>query len=146
MTDKKVSQLGAASTLTGTELIELVQGGANVKSTAQAIANLSGGGSSVKQAFGKFIGSPGPPASTFSSLNLGNCTQFSTGQFSVDISPAGFTKPPIVKIQVDDGGTIPIVCHVTSGQDTSTIFFVFFRSDTRAEITPQGFQFSAEGV
>jgi len=43
MADKKISQLAAAAALTGTELLELVQGGVNVQSTAQAIANLAGG-------------------------------------------------------------------------------------------------------
>lgn len=38
MTDKKISQLGAAATLTGAELVELVQGGANVQSNVAAIA------------------------------------------------------------------------------------------------------------
>lgn len=38
MADQKISQLLAASPLTGAELIELVQGGANVQSTAAAVA------------------------------------------------------------------------------------------------------------
>lgn len=41
---KKISELPSAGALTGAELIETVQSGANVKTTTQAIANLSGGG------------------------------------------------------------------------------------------------------
>lgn len=41
---KKISALPAAGALTGTELVEGVQSGANVKMTTQAIANLGGGG------------------------------------------------------------------------------------------------------
>lgn len=41
MADKKISQLPAASALSGSELVPLVQGGSNVKATAQAIADLA---------------------------------------------------------------------------------------------------------
>jgi hypothetical protein len=37
MPNKKISELTAAGTLTGAELIEVVQGGANVKTTVAAI-------------------------------------------------------------------------------------------------------------
>ncbi len=43
-TDKKISELTVASALTGTETIEIVQGGANKQTTTQAIADLGGGG------------------------------------------------------------------------------------------------------
>lgn len=41
---EKISAMPAAAALTGAELVPLVQGGDNVRSTAQAIANLGGGG------------------------------------------------------------------------------------------------------
>jgi hypothetical protein len=44
MANKKISELTAAGALTGAELIEAVQGGVNVKTTAQDIADLGGGG------------------------------------------------------------------------------------------------------
>ena len=44
MADKKISQLTAAASLTGTEQLPLVQSGSTVKTTAQDIANLAGGG------------------------------------------------------------------------------------------------------
>lgn len=43
MPDQKISELSAAGTLTGTELIEAVQGGVNVQTTTQAIADLGSG-------------------------------------------------------------------------------------------------------
>lgn len=44
-TDKKISELAAATTpLSGTETLEIVQGGANKRTTAQDIADLGGGG------------------------------------------------------------------------------------------------------
>ena len=47
MADSKISDLGAASALVGTELVPIVQGGVTVKSTAQDIANLSGAAGTV---------------------------------------------------------------------------------------------------
>lgn len=44
MANVKISQLASAASLTGTEEVPVVQGGATVKTTAQAIANLGGGG------------------------------------------------------------------------------------------------------
>jgi hypothetical protein len=41
MPNLKISQLNDADALTGTELVECVQDGANVKTTAQAIASLA---------------------------------------------------------------------------------------------------------
>lgn len=47
---KKISELTAAGTLDGSELIEAVQGGASVQTTAQAIADLGGGGNTLYSA------------------------------------------------------------------------------------------------
>lgn len=44
MANRKISQLDPAGTLTGTEAVEIVQGGANVQTTTQDIADLGGGG------------------------------------------------------------------------------------------------------
>lgn len=43
-TDKKISELTVAGALTGTETLEIVQGGANKQTTTQDIADLGGGG------------------------------------------------------------------------------------------------------
>lgn len=47
MTDKKISELSANGTLNGTELLELVQTGANVKALLSAIKTFSNGGESI---------------------------------------------------------------------------------------------------
>jgi hypothetical protein len=47
MADKKISQLTAAAALTGSEPIPTVQGGVTVQTTAQDIADLAAGGSSL---------------------------------------------------------------------------------------------------
>ncbi len=44
MANEKISAMTNAGTLTGAELVPIVQGGANVKTTTQDIANLGGGG------------------------------------------------------------------------------------------------------
>ena len=44
MSDKKISELSSAAALTGSEPIPTVQGGVTVRTTAQDIANLAGGG------------------------------------------------------------------------------------------------------
>jgi hypothetical protein len=45
MPDLKISELPASDALTGVELVELVQGGVNKRTTTQDIADLGGGGS-----------------------------------------------------------------------------------------------------
>ena len=47
MTNKKISELSANGTLNGTELLELVQTGANVKALLSAIKTFSNGGESI---------------------------------------------------------------------------------------------------
>lgn len=44
MAKKKFTQLPAAGALTGTEIVAVVQSGVSKQTTAQAIANLGGGG------------------------------------------------------------------------------------------------------
>lgn len=44
MANIKISEMDAAATLDGSELVEIVQGGANVQTTTQDIADLGGGG------------------------------------------------------------------------------------------------------
>lgn len=66
MANKKISELSAAGALTGTELIETVQGGVNVKTTTQDIADLGGGGGS----FATLTGNATDNASLAAQLNL----------------------------------------------------------------------------
>lgn len=47
MADQKISDMDAAATLDGTELVESVQSGVNVQTTTQDIADLGGGGGDV---------------------------------------------------------------------------------------------------
>lgn len=53
MANEKISGLPTAGALTGTELVETVQGGVNVKTTAQDIADLASGGGAVDSVNGQ---------------------------------------------------------------------------------------------
>jgi hypothetical protein len=53
LANRKISELPAAGALSGAELIEAVQGGTNVQTTAQAIADLGGGGGAAGGPFSK---------------------------------------------------------------------------------------------
>ncbi len=61
MAYKKISELPAAATLDGSELVELVQSGSNVKATAQDIADLGGGGGTTI-AWAQWIYNAGDPS------------------------------------------------------------------------------------
>lgn len=53
MADQKISELAAAAALDGSESVEVVQGGVNVKTTTQDIADLGGGGGAVDSVNGQ---------------------------------------------------------------------------------------------
>lgn len=56
MPNLKISQLPAAGALTGAELLEAVQGGVNVQTTSQDIADLGGGGGGTTIPYGETSG------------------------------------------------------------------------------------------
>lgn len=64
MANKKISELGNAGALSGAELVEIVQGGVNVKTTAQAIADLASGGTPLNFATWNGVSFPTPIINT----------------------------------------------------------------------------------
>ena len=52
MANKKISELTSSAPLTGAELLPLVQGGETLKTTAQDIADLGGGGGLFEEGTG----------------------------------------------------------------------------------------------
>lgn len=61
MPNKKISELTTASALSGTELVEVVQGGENRQTTTQDIANLGGGaGTAVETVTGEYVDNTDP--------------------------------------------------------------------------------------
>jgi hypothetical protein len=74
MANEKISEMGAASALTGAELVEVVQGGANKKATTQDIADLGGGGAGylVYTALLSQTGTDAPVATVLGDNTIGN--------------------------------------------------------------------------
>lgn len=114
MASKKISELTAAGALTGAELVEVVQGGQNVKSTTQAIANLGGGGG----AWGSITG-------TLSS--------------QTDLQAALDAKQALVNAAVvlTDAATIDITAikHTLTTSSSRTFTISYTGDDTSIEIT-----------
>ena len=100
MADTKTSDESAASALTGVELVRVVQGGANRRTTTQGIADLApapavgaitGLGTGIAAALAVNVGSAGAPVALNGALGtptsgmLTNCT--------------GIPEPPVARLQ-----------------------------------------------
>jgi hypothetical protein len=94
MASKKISELPASGALTGAELVEAVQGGINVQTTTQDIADLGGGGGG-----GHTIEDEGTPLTQRTKLNFVG---------------AGVTV-------TDDSGDDATVVTISSGGGTGTV-------------------------
>ena len=102
MTDKKISDLGANGTLAGTEYVELVQSGGNVKALLSAIKTFSNKGESIILAASdettalttgtSKVTFRMPYAFTVSSVRASLTTAQTSGSiFTVDINEGGTT-------------------------------------------------------
>ena len=102
MTDKKISDLGANGTLVGTEYVELVQSGGNVKALLSAIKTFSNKGESIILAASdettalttgtSKVTFRMPYAFTVSSVRASLTTAQTSGSiFTVDINEGGTT-------------------------------------------------------
>ncbi len=102
MTDKKISDLGANGTLAGTEYVELVQSGGNVKALLSAIKTFSNRGESIilaasDESTALTTGTSKvtfrmPYAFTVSSVRASLTTAQTSGSiFTVDINESGTT-------------------------------------------------------
>ena len=102
MTDKKISDLGANGTLAGTEYVELVQSGGNVKALLSAIKTFSNKGESIILAASdettalttgtSKVTFRMPYAFTVSSVRASLTTAQTSGSiFTVDINDSGTT-------------------------------------------------------
>ncbi len=97
MTDKKISAMTAADTLDGTEIVPVLQGGANVRTTTQDIADLgSGGGGSGLEMIG-----------------LGGPTTARVHDFILPES--GYSEFDLVLSGVTSSSTDPLACAFSNG-------------------------------
>jgi len=67
MANVKISELGSAAALTGTEALPIVQNGSTLQTTVQDIADLAGGGGggTANYATAQIIGASGSPSATY---------------------------------------------------------------------------------
>jgi hypothetical protein len=84
-----------ATPLAGAELVPVVQGGANRKTTVADIAALAAGGGSLKFAMCQIRGNTG---ALLSSINVDSLTYLGTGNYELDITSAGFSNANYVAI------------------------------------------------
>lgn len=121
MANKKITELPAAATLTGTELVELVQGSNNVQATAQEIANLAsgGGGSSLNTAYAR-VSSGGDLLLAFKVDSIDwSCSD--AGVYQINITPGTFSNPSQLMVQVSAEFSSPIRVATYSIVDENTV-------------------------
>lgn len=98
MADSTISALPAASSLTGTELVPVVQGGVTVQATAQAIADLSGSSPlGYRVIFGRIITQTGVTTITGGNTSgfFNSVTRNSAGDYSIDFTDQNLDFAPI---------------------------------------------------
>lgn len=134
MTDKKISDLGANGTLVGTEYVELVQSGGNVKALLSAIKTFSNKGESIILAASdettalttgtSKVTFRMPYAFTVSSVRASLTTAQTSGSiFTVDINEGGTTILS-TKLTIDNtektsttAATAPVISDTSLADD-----------------------------
>ena len=135
MTDKKISDLGANGTLAGTEYVELVQSGGNVKALLSAIKTFSNSGESIilaasDETTALTTGTAKvtfrmPYAFTVSAVRASLSTAQTSGSiFTVDINDSGTTILS-TKLTIDNtektsttAATPPVISDTSLDDDT----------------------------
>lgn len=118
MANKKISELTAAATLDGTELVEVVQSGANVQTTTQEIADLGGGGGASYLKYVALLSQSGTdaPVATVLENTLGGTVVWgyaSVGNYTATLSNA-FTDNKTAVLLSGNGGLLGSSINSTS--------------------------------
>lgn len=118
MAIKKISELSAATALTGAEIVPIVQGGASVQTTAQDIANLAGTGAVTHEGtITTIMGTAGTsfvvdlPATSVGDLLLINT--------SVGLSAASVTAPVGWTLLLKASATQHVFWKLSDGAETT---------------------------
>lgn len=137
MADEKISDMSAASSLVGSELLEVVQGGVNKRTTTLAIANLGGAGS-ILFALGFLNGATG---AIISSLGVTQIIKGTAGVYTVQLS-ATFTTTPIAAVSVSDGSPswTYTITSTTVGAGTSGFIITTYKNGVATNPSALGFQ------
>ena len=98
MADVKISELTSAAALDGTELVPVVQNGSTVQTTAQDIADLSGGGASYTDVTGTLT----------------------AGSTSLTLSDASITSSSTLDFYTSVYGVNPTAVSISTGSVTLT--------------------------
>jgi hypothetical protein len=112
MANKKISQLTAASALTGTEELPIVQSGQTVKTTAQDIADLAGGGSYLKYVALLSQSGEDAPIATVLENTLGGTpvwTRIAVGVYRLTLTDAFPTDKTIIFTSLTEENNIGLV-------------------------------------
>jgi len=124
MANKKISQLPAAATLDGAELVELSQGGVSVQSTSGAVRNA---GVKVYRAFINQAGT-GAPVATVLENTLGGTpvwTRSDVGTYAGTLIGAFPANKTVCSVNMPVGGDAEapgIVCVITRTSDNALGF------------------------
>jgi hypothetical protein len=120
MADKKISQLTAAATLTGTELLPIVQGGQTVQTTAQDIADLGGGGASYREYVGVLRVLGATPTVNELENTIGSPLTFlqsSTGQYTISFGLETFDALKVFSVANSGAGGAANLRVISGGPD-----------------------------
>ena len=118
LTTTKISELTSATALTGTETVQVLQGGSNRRTTAQDIADLAAPGGAVDSVFGR-TGAVTAVSGDYSAAQITN-------------TPAGTISGVTVQAAIDELGQEK-VSSVVSGEPTGSDAILNVVSLTQAE-------------
>lgn len=132
MANKKISELTAAGTLTGVELIEIVQGGLNVRATTQEVANLNGATREFNRAFSSEL--------LFDKNVIHYAPHTLTGDttFSIDPDSNDFTDESVIFQEIITDGTHAVFFENYNPTENVGFKFIPASSIQSGEIPPAG--------
>lgn len=137
MADKKISQLTAAATLTGTEIVPIVQSGVTVSTTAQDIADLAPAPTAAYKELAIKLGYFG---SLVTIAKLGDypdatATYNSVGNYTIDLVTSDiitFTNNIVITSTSQTAGSL---CITSGAWNSGSIFNIYQKTTTTGAFT-----------
>lgn len=121
MATKKISELDPAAALTGAELVEVVQDGVNVQTTAQDIADLGGGGGGDTIYRVGFFWTTAPAASEVLLLHTFSDNMTFADDFAGSVADVGTNPAATFDLDVQkNGASVGTISIATGGAVTFT--------------------------
>lgn len=113
MADVKISELTSAASLDGTEIVPIVQSGSTVKTTAQDIANLGGGGSSYTEVSGTLAAGNTSITLSDASITTSSTIDIYTSPTAVNYTSATVTTGQIVIVYPAQASAITVKVRIS---------------------------------